>query len=159
VITFGICLLYVALIYIRPGEIVPALADLRLPMVVLVIGSISAAASLFMKRRRFANLPGDLCFLGFILATMVSNPVNGKFTVGPGGLEGLLPLVGFYLLIRIAVRTERRLRWLVGLVILLTMVQAVNGIVQYSGAGNDRAIILRNIGGVSPSGTRNAQVP
>jgi hypothetical protein len=152
VIIFGLCLLYVALVYIRPGEIVPALADLRLPMVVLVIGSISAAASLFMTRRRFANLPGDLCFLGFILATMISNPVNGTFTVGPGGVEQLLPLVAFYLFIRIAVRTQRQLRWLVGLVILLTMFQAVNGIVQYwTGAGlGGSTVVMTPTGGDNP---------
>ena len=151
-ITFALCLLYVALIYIRPGEIVPVLADLRLPMVVLIIGSISAAASLFMKRRRFANRPGDLCFVGFIFATMISNPVNGKFTVGPGGLEQLLPLVAFYFFIRIAVRTERQMRWLVGLVILLTMFQAVNGIVQYwTGAGlGGSTVVMTPTGGDNP---------
>jgi putative inorganic carbon (hco3(-)) transporter len=136
VITFGLCLLYVALIYIRPGEIMPALVSLRLPMVVLIVASVSAAFSLFMKPRRFIHLPGDVCFLGFILATMVSNPVNGNFTVGPGGLEQLVPLIGFYLLIRIGLQTERQLRWLVALLVLLTMFQATSGIVQsVTGAG------------------------
>ena len=150
-ITFALCLLYVALIYIRPGEIVPALADLHLPMVVLIIGSVSAAASLFMKRRPFVNLPGDLCFLGFIVATMVSNPVNGRFTVGPGGLEALLPLVGFYLFIRISVRTARQMRWLLGLVILLTMFQATNGILQaWTGAGFGGSTVVMTPTGENP---------
>lgn len=143
-IVFAFCLIYVALVYIRPGEIVPALANLRLPMLVLVAGSVAAAASLFMKRRTFLNLPADLCFVGFMAATMLSNPANGRFTVGPDGLEGLLPLVAFYLFIRIAIRTERQMRWLIGLVILLTMFQAGNGILQATtgiGLGGTTAVM------------------
>lgn len=155
-ITVALCLLYIALVYVRPGEIMPELASLRLPMVVLILGSVSAAASLFMKRRRFLHLPGDLCFLGFIAATMLSNPVNGRFTVGPGGLERLLPLVAFYLFIRIAIRTERQIRVLVSLVILLTMLQAANGIAQaWTGVGLGGSTAVTTPAGGGPDDFEN----
>jgi len=35
----------------------------------------------------------------------------------------------------------------------------LNGIIQYTGAGNDRDQILQNIGGVVPTNVRNQQLP
>jgi hypothetical protein len=154
VITYALCLLYVALIYVRPGELSPALAPLRLPMITLVAASVSAVASVFMKPRRFANLPIDVCFLGFMLTAAVSNPFNGKFTVASDRLEGLLTLVVFYLLIRIAVQTERQMRGLVGVLILLTLLQAANGILQHwtgVGLGGTTAVMEGVPGGDTDS--------
>ncbi|MCX6552123.1 MAG: O-antigen ligase family protein [Acidobacteria bacterium] len=143
-ITFVVCVIYVALIYVRPGEIVPAWADLHIAAIALGVAAVSAVGSLITQPRRFANLPNDLCFLGFVLVSILSNPAGGRFAEGYKALLDLLPLVGFYLLIRIAVRTDRQVRWFIGALVLLTLFLAVNGIVQYwtgMGAGGATAVM------------------
>lgn len=129
--TYALTLLYVALIYIRPGEIFPQLAGL--PILALVAGAavVSAAASLLSEPRPFADLPNDWCYLGFIAAAVLSLPANGWFGGAAVAFAKLQPLVVLYLLIRIAVRSERQIRGFATLLVCLTLFQAANGIVQH----------------------------
>lgn len=142
--TYVFCLIYVALIYVRPGEIVPQWAGLPIVQVTGVVAAVSAAVSLFLEPRRFANLPNDWCFLGFCLAGILSTPANGWLGGGYVVFVEFLPLLGFYLLIRLAVRTEMQLRWFIAVLIVLTLFQATNGMVQYwtgVGIGGSTAVV------------------
>ena len=142
--TYVVCLIYVAIVYLRPGELVPAWADLHIAAIALTVAGVTAAVSLVMEPRRFANLPNDLCFLGFCLASILSNPANGNLGAGYAAFLKLLPLIGFYLLIRLAVRTVPQLRWLIVVLVVLTLFQATNGIIQYwtgVGVGGTTAVM------------------
>ena len=142
--TYVVCLIYIAVVYLRPGELVPAWADLRIAAIALIVAGVTGLVSLAREPRRFANLPNDLCFLGFCLASILSNPASGRFAAGYDAFVKLLPLVAFYLLIRLAVRTASQLRWLIVVIVVLTLFQATNGIVQYwtgVGAGGSTAVV------------------
>lgn len=141
---YVLCLIYVATIYIRPGELFPPLAAFHVTEVVGVAAVLAALFSLVLEPRPFTNLPIDWCFLGFCVATILSNPSNGWLGGSYVALVGLLPLVCFYFLIRVAVRTGPQLRGLIVVLVILTGFQAVNGLVQHFtgvGLGNTTAFV------------------
>jgi putative inorganic carbon (HCO3(-)) transporter len=83
------------------------------------------------KPRAVGNLPNDWCFLAYGVAIVLSLPANGWLGGGYVALLSFLPLFAFYFLIRLAVQTEAQLRWLSSVLVLLTLFQAGNGILQY----------------------------
>ncbi len=123
-------LLYVALIYIRPAEIVPAWS--AVPFVDILTGSslIVGAMAMVMKPRRLLNVPHDKLLLGFWAIIAIST-----MKVWLGGVYyawfAFLPAMFCYFLARAAIQTERQLRGIVYLLIALNVFLAVNGIVQY----------------------------
>lgn len=142
--TYVIGLIYLALVYIRPGELVPSLAALRLPAVGVVVAGVMIAFTLLREPRRAAGLPNDACFLGFVFACALSNPFNGRFAAAADALGTLLPLAVFYLVIRAALRTRLQLQWLVIVLVALTLFQATSGIVQHwtgFGFGGSTAVV------------------
>lgn len=141
-----LCLLYVVIVYVRPGEIVPAWAGQPIAQIAGVVAAIVAAFSAVIRPRPVVNSPVDWCFIGFCLVSIVSNPANGWFGGGYLTLLDLLPLACFYFLIRVTVQTNRQLRGLIILLVALSLFQAVNGVVQYhtgTGFGGSTAIADR----------------
>jgi hypothetical protein len=129
--TYVLCLIYVAIIYIRPGEIIPGWIGFPFLQVAAGAALVSAVFSILLRPRRVLELPNDWCFLGFFAAAILSNPAWGWFGGGAEAFRKLQPLLWFYLLIRLAVTTQRQLRFLMGFVVVLTLFQAGNGILQY----------------------------
>lgn len=129
--TYVLCLIYVAIIYIRPGEIIPGWIGFPFLQVAAGAALVSAVFSILLNPRRVLELPNDWCFLGFFVAVILSNPAWGWFGGGAEAFRRLQPLLWFYLLIRLAVTTPRQLRILMGFVVVLTLFQASNGILQY----------------------------
>ena len=123
--------LYLAVLYVRPGEIVPEWEGYRFAAIAQVLGLVAVTVSWLMRPRIFLNQPLDLFVAGFFVAALLSNPAWGYF----GGLQVafvfLLPSVLCYFLIRGAVRTARHLRILSYVLVALTLFQAINGIVQF----------------------------
>jgi len=155
--TFVLCLLYIAVIYVRPGEIIPGWIGFPFVEITGVAAVVSAVGSLIVAPNRFPKLPNDWCFFGFLGAAILSLPANGWLGGSYRAFVGLQPLAVFYLLIRVAVQTERQLRWLVAMFVVLTLFQATNGIVQYHtgvGLGNSTAIVVMESG---PSGDGDRQ--
>lgn len=134
--SYVLTLAYVALLYVRPGELVPEWTGVPFVAATGVLAALAAAWSLLLRPKAFADLPNDWCFLGFVAAATLSIPANGWVGGGYYTLLKLLPLLLLYLLIRVALRTQRQLRGFVLLLIVLTLFQGVNGVVQYwTGAG------------------------
>jgi len=126
-----LCLIYIAFIYIRPAELGLTWGGIGLVDIVAGTALAVTALSVVFKPRPVANLPNDWCFLGFFLAVILSNPANGWFEAGPLAFMAATPIMAFYVLIRIAVRTTRQLRVLIVVLVVVTLFQSVNGIVQY----------------------------
>jgi len=124
-------LLYVTVIYVRPSEIVPALANV--PIVdILTAGAFPIAAlARIMRPRRMVLVPMDMCVIGFWTAIVLSNLAWGWFGGAWMGFLDFMPVVFCYFLIRMVLGTPREFRGVVYLLVLLNLFQAVNGIVQY----------------------------
>lgn len=129
--TYLLGLVYLALIYVRPGEIIPGLIGFPFLEITTGAAALAAVISLALKPRGFMNLPNDWCFLGFCGAAVLSVPANGWLGGGYRALLLLLPLITFYVLTRLAVTTARQLRWFAVVLVALTAFQAGNGILQY----------------------------
>jgi putative inorganic carbon (hco3(-)) transporter len=143
---YALCLIYVVIVYVRPGEIVPEWAGLPIAQVAGGVAAAIAGLSVFLKPRPVAESPVDWCFLGFCLVAIVSNPSHGWFGAGYLTAIELLPLACFYFLIRVTIENRRQMYGLIVLLILLAVFQAVNGIVQFhtgTGIGGSTAVADR----------------
>jgi len=135
---YACLLLYIALIYIRPAEIVPGWETIPFVDILTAISAIVAAFSIAGKPRRFFNLPHDKLIVAFWAIIAISS-----FKVWLSGVWlawlAFMPAVFCYFLIRVTVQSERHLRGLIYLLVALNVFLAVNGIVQYHtgvGLGN-----------------------
>ena len=134
--------LYLAILYVRPGEIIPGWEGYPFAAITEVLGLVVVATSWMMRPRSFLNQPLDLFVTGFFLAALLSNPAWGYFGGFQVALFLLLPSIFCYFLIRGAVRTPRHLRILGYALVTLTLFQAINGIAQFRtgvGLGNVEA--------------------
>ena len=134
--------LYLAVLYVRPGEVIPGWEGFPFALITQVLALFVVGISWLMKPRLFLNQPLDVFVTGFFLAALLSNPAWGWFGGAQVALVFLLPTMLCYFLIRGAVQTPRHLRILGYALVALTLFQAINGIVQYNtgvGLGNVEA--------------------
>ncbi len=122
---------YLALIYVRPGEIVPALAGLPIVMTFSVIALVVIVATQLNRPWTLFQLPHDWALLWLSVAVVVSNLAWGWFGGSYRAALTFLPAIFTYFLMRLAITTPRQLQRVVRFVILLTLFQAVNGLVQF----------------------------
>lgn len=145
-ITHVFVLLFLAGIYVRPGELFPALAEVPIMDILAGAGLLVGAISLALKPRGFWNQPQDFFFLGYYLIIVASNPLNGFMTGGVAALTNFSTVAVTYLLLRMGASTPQQIRRVTQLLTVLTLFLAVNGLMQvYLGAG---------IGGVQAFETR-----
>lgn len=143
---FFLLLLYLTVLYVRPGEMVPGLAGVPILPVLSGVASVVALASLLTQRRHVRWLPQDLSVIGFWFAIIVSNAAWGWFGGAYAGGVKFLPVVFGYFLIRVAISSASQLRWAAGCLVALTVFLSVNGVVQrYTGTafGSARAVTQR----------------
>jgi O-antigen ligase len=118
-------------IYVRPSEIIPSLAEVPIVDILTASSVPIGALTLIMSPRRFIVMPTDLCVLGIWIAIVLSNLAWGWFGGAWMGFLEFMPVVFCYFLVRVALVTARQFRGFVYLLVLLNLFQAVNGIVQY----------------------------
>jgi len=134
--------LYLVVLYVRPGEIIPGWEGIPFAAITQGLGIIAVGISWLMRPRSFLNQPLDLFVAGFFMAAVLSNPAWGWIGGAQYAFTMLLPAIIAYFLIRGAVRTPKHLRILGYALVTLTMFQAINGIYQYQtgvGLGNVEA--------------------
>lgn len=125
-----LCLVYIAVIYIRPAELNAALIPYHIAETTGIVAAAAAIFSLLLRPRPVGNLPQDWCFLGFCLVALIANPGGGSLEHLYVTLSTLIPLMGFYFLIRFTLRTRRQLYGLIVVLVGLTIFQAANPILQ-----------------------------
>jgi len=147
-------LLYVAALYVRPGEIIPAAAGLPLIDYLSMACALVALGSLLLDLRSFWNQPHDRYFLLFFLVIVVSNPAWGYMQGGYDAFFAFLPVVFCYFLIRLGIRTQRDVVTLVVLLVSLNVFLALNGVIQAkTGYGFGGVEVYEGAGGVRIRGT------
>jgi putative inorganic carbon (HCO3(-)) transporter len=140
-------LLYLAVLYIRPAEIVPTLEGVPLVDWLTIASAIIMIATLFVRPRRPTLSAMDAYIALFWVAIVVSNLAWGWLGGAYKGLLDFAPVVFFYLLVRVAIDTPGRLRGFVHVFVALNVLLAINGIVQYHtglGIGNVTTVGLEN---------------
>lgn len=134
---YVLCLIYVAVTYIRPAELNPALIPYRIGEITGIAATVAAVISLIVRPRAFLNLPTDWCFLGFIGAAFLANPMGTSVDQLSRVSSILFPLAAFWVLIRLTVETPRQLKVLVTVVSLLVTLQGVGVVTWRPAAGVD----------------------
>jgi putative inorganic carbon (hco3(-)) transporter len=125
--------LFLALLYLRPEEIFPQLAGLRMTLMISVLALSAWTINALICRERFLlHLPAVRCCFGFaavaIGSTAFSVPDTG--TLSDVTLEMLKLLILFLLVVHL-VNTEARLRSAGGAVLLFTAIVGARTIWQY----------------------------
>jgi putative inorganic carbon (HCO3(-)) transporter len=138
---YVLCLIYVAVSYIRPAELNPAFIPYRLAEVTGVLALAGALFSVLLRPRPVLNLPIDWCFLGFIAVAFIADPLGASAARLGWTAQVLLPLAAFYVLIRITVETRLQMRVFVVVLCTLAVFQAVNAATGYSAISGDGEII------------------
>jgi O-antigen ligase len=131
--------LYLAVLYIRPAEIVPSLETIPLVDMLTVVSFLIMVATIVLTQRRPRLSSMDAYVLLFWGAIVVSNLAWGWLGGAYRGLTDFAPVVFFYGLVRVAVDTPQRVRRFVHVFVALNVLLAINGIVQYHtgvGIGN-----------------------
>ena len=123
--------LFVATLYARPAEIIPALAAMPIAQIVAIACAVCAAASYLAAPRPLFSRRADRFLIGFWVAIALSNAAWGWWTGAAEGASTFFTVVFTYFLIRLAATTPRRIHTLVWVLVAMCVFQAVNGIVQY----------------------------
>jgi putative inorganic carbon (HCO3(-)) transporter len=124
-------LCYVALVFVRPSEVLAGWGEAR-----LVLGASVLAAPLLVVAwwRRSAlpiELPHDRWLLGFWLAIGVSNVATGWLAGAALGVAQFAPVVFLYVLLRTAVTTPEQFRAVIVALIAAMLFHAAGAILQH----------------------------
>jgi hypothetical protein len=142
---YVLCLIYVAVSYIRPAELNPAFIPYHVAEVTGVLALAGALFSVLLRPRPVLNLPIDWCFLGFIAVAFVADPLGASPARLGVTAEVLLPLAAFYVLIRVTVETRLQMRVFIVVLCMLAVFQAVNAAVGHSALSGDGETIEEQV--------------
>ncbi len=133
--SFFLFILLTGMIFVRPGEIIPALVGwqfffyLAVPCIFLSFQSICGQLS----GRSLQEQPITLCILGLLLAMLASNlahfDIDAATSIGRLFLQNVI----YYLLLVSLVNTPSRLRWLLFWLWLFTVFSIVLALLQFHG--------------------------
>lgn len=147
-------LIYIAAIYIRPGEIVPSLANVPLLQYLTILSGLAVGLSLILDPRKFWDQPHDKAMLAYWGAITISNPAWGYLAGGPAAFSDFSPVVFCYFLMRLGVRTLPQVVRVTRLLVWLNLFLAANGLLQvFTGAGFGNVEAMDTREGIRIQGT------
>lgn len=125
-----------AVLLIRPDDLFPELAGLRMYLMVIVLCLLAAGPRLLHTVRLSspAGRPVTVCVLLFAAAAFLSQAARGQVGVAFGFIGEFGKTVVYFLLLVSVVDTPGRLRAFLGWMVWLTTVLAGLGLAQYYGA-------------------------
>jgi putative inorganic carbon (HCO3(-)) transporter len=132
-----------AILLIRPEELLPDIAGLRLYMITISLCLIAAAPRLIenVQPGHLADRPLTVGVLVFWAAGMLSQVVQGQAGVALDFGSEFGKVVIYYLLLVCVVDTPARLRVFMGAVVGLVVVLSTLGLLQYHGVIDNRALV------------------
>jgi len=147
-------MVYYAALYIRPGEIVPSLADVPVINYLSIAFALVAAVTMVLKPRKFWDQPHDKWFLSFFVLILVSDPITGYVAGMQTAIEKFAPVAFCYVLARMGLTTVSSINRACRLVVLFTLFLAVNGLMQiYTGIGFGGVKAIDTVEGARIQGT------
>ncbi len=129
---------YLVFLFVRPQEFIPALS--AAPVMLMIAAATSGVLVLhtILNRKPFhiTKSPQNLLVIWFFLAILASHMSMVNFGGTVAAAEETITKIILYFLVAMLVDTERKFRVVLDLLLALTMVLAIQGIVQhYTGMG------------------------
>jgi hypothetical protein len=127
---FAMLLLYLLIIYIRPGEWIPALSRWQIVDLATVGSLFFMVAEMAIGRRPFTKAPHNGMLLGLFVSLLLSHAANTYVGGMVVAFRFFLVNLVVYLLIANTVTTVRRVQITLWLLIWLSVTLAIQGIQQ-----------------------------
>src|SRR5262245_60203258 len=131
-----------AILLIRPEELQPEIAGLRLYLIVITLNFVTALPNIveLLRPDRLARRPLNLLVLGLLFATATSQLAHGQVEKALDFASEFGKVVIYYLLLVAVVNTPGRLRWFLAFLIVFIIILAVLGLLQYHGVIDHAAL-------------------
>lgn len=133
---YGFFLILNAVLLIRPEELIPGIAGLRLYLIVMGLCLVTAGPRVIdtLQPDRLAQNPVTACVLGFWAAGMVSQFARGQLAPGMEFGAEFGKVVLYFMLLVSVIDTPARFRSFLGWLVVFVCVIATLGLLQYHGA-------------------------
>lgn len=130
---FAFFILLNAILLIRPEELLPDIAGLRLYLIVIVLCIATTLPGLLaqLSAPALAQRPITVCALGLLVAMTVSQLAHGRFGVVDEDVPEFLKVLLYFLLLMAIINTPRRLIAFMAWIVLFVCVLATLGLLQY----------------------------
>jgi hypothetical protein len=145
VLGYGLFLLVIGALLVRPGDLHPSLYVVPLYEMLIVPCILASLGALLdeLSWRRIVSTPTTVCVLGLWATLVVSGVVNGKWEAAFNfGLIEYGKIVLTYLLMLAVVTTPRRLRGLMATIVIYNVIATGIAVLHYHGLINIQAIEL-----------------
>src|SRR5262249_48662457 len=121
------------ILLIRPEELWPEIAGLRLYLFVIAINLLSAWSSIIDQFRpgQLKDRPITVCVLGLLAASALSLLAHGRLDEAEEFVPEFAKVVAYYLLLVAVVTTPTRLRMFLGWQIVFITIVATLGVLQF----------------------------
>jgi putative inorganic carbon (hco3(-)) transporter len=131
-----------AILLIRPEELQPEIAGLRLYLIVITLSSVTALPNIveLLRPDKLAKRPLNLLVLGLLFATAASQMAHGQVDKALDFASEFGKVVIYYLLLVAVVNTPGRLRWFLAFLVIFIVILAVLGLLQYHGVIDHAAL-------------------
>jgi putative inorganic carbon (HCO3(-)) transporter len=123
-------LLYTACVFLRPGEWMPAFANLRIMQIIAIATIILTGLSLPANKEKNYSSPVNLFVIGFFFTAILSHVSNTYLGGAISSAQDFGKNVLVYFLIVFLVNSEKKFNIYSSFLVMLSLVLAVQGIVQ-----------------------------
>jgi hypothetical protein len=140
--SFALFIALNAVLLIRPEEIEPDIAGLRLYLVLITLNVITALPALIQRLRpdELARRPITLLVLALLLATFLSQLAVGRVEEALDFSSEFGKVIVYYLLLVSVIDSAERLRSFLGFLVLFIAIVAVLGLLQFHGIIDNKAL-------------------
>lgn len=141
---FALFIVYLALNFLRPGELYPQLAPYQVMDIAIVLAGLGAAGAILLGRAPNLRVPQPYLVLAFTFWAMFSIVAAVRW---PGGslvaLTGLAPSVALFALVYLNLDTLARVRATCGVLALLGLVVAAQSVYSYHTGWRAQTFLFR----------------
>jgi len=132
---FLLFLLLNAVLFLRPEELLPSIAGLKIYYWVICANLIVCSPTIFkqLSARALIRNPVTVCVLGVLATIFISHLVRFDLWRARSGMFEFVKVVLYFLLLMAVVNTKKRLLWFLTAIVGFTLVINILAVLQYHG--------------------------